>query len=313
MHLRTLEYLTSPELAPLYWPGVVTGLVIAVLCASLSVVVVLKRMAFIGQGISHAAFGGVGVAAVLGLAAAGGAGAGLGQSLVVLAFCLAAGLGIGWLSEKGQTQSDTAIGIVLVASMALGAVLLQYAHLRGRAGSVAWESLLFGSIMNVAWPDSIAAIVVALAIIAGLWLARRPMLFWAFDEPAAPAFGVPTRAMRFILLLMLAVATVTAMKLAGVVLATAMLVLPGATALQLSHRFGRVMIWSQVIAIGGVLAGLILSFEFDQPTGACIVLVLSLIFGAAWVRRAWLSRAGRAGPAGAGGASGGAAAEAPGA
>lgn len=294
MNLRTLEYLTNPELAPLYWPGVVTGLAIAALCASLSVLVVLKRMAFIGQGISHAAFGGVGVAAVLGVAASGAAGAGLAHSLVVLAFCLAAGLGIGWLSEKGQTQSDTAIGIVLVASMALGAVLLQHAHTSGRGGGVAWESLLFGSIMNVAWSDAVAAVLVSLASIAGLWLVRRPMLFWAFDEPSAPAFGVATRRMRFLLLLMLGVATVTAMKLAGVVLATAMLVLPGATALHLSHRFTRVMIWSQVIAVGGVLAGLILSFEFDQPTGACIVLVLSLVFAAAWGRRAWGERRGRA-------------------
>lgn len=293
MPLRTLEYLTSAELAPLYWPGVITGLLIAVLCASLSVVVVLKRMAFIGQGISHAAFGGVGVAAVLGLAASGG---GLGQTLIVLVFCLAAGLGIGWLSERGHTQADTAIGIVLVASMALGAVLLQVAFMHGRGGGIAWESLLFGSIMNVAWPDTAAAGVVAAGVIAGLWLARRPMLFWAFDEPSASAFGVPTRRMRLVLLLMLAVATVTAMKLAGVVLATAMLVLPGAAALQLSHRFGRVMIWSQLIALTGVLLGLVLSFEFDQPSGACIVLVLSGMFAAAWLRRLWRARAGRPAP-----------------
>lgn len=299
MHLRTLDYLTSPELAPLYWPGVITGLLIAVLCASLSVVVVLKRMAFIGQGISHAAFGGVGVAAVLGLAASSG---GLGQTLVVLVFCLAAGLGIGWLSERGNTQADTAIGIVLVASMALGAVLLQVAFLHGRGGGIAWESLLFGSIMNVAWPDTAAAGAVALGVIVGLWLARRPMLFWAFDEPSASAFGVPTRRMRLVLLLMLAVATVTAMKLAGVVLATAMLVLPGAAALQLSHRFGRVMIWSQVIALTGVLLGLVLSFEFDQPSGACIVLVLSGMFAAAWLRRLWRARAGRPAPSVAAGA-----------
>lgn len=301
--LRTFEYLTSPELAPLYWPGVVTGLAIAVLCSALSVIVVLKRMAFIGQGISHAAFGGVGVAAALGLAAggvgsagvSGGGGTSIGYLLVVLAFCLAAGLGIGWLSggsnggggsgsSGGKTQADTAIGIVLVASMALGAVLLQYAYSRGRGAGVAWESLLFGSITDVAWGDAAIAWVVAGAVVVTLAATRRSMLFWAFDEPGSEAFGVPAGRMRLLLLLMLAVATVTAMRLAGVVLATAMLVLPGAAALQLSRRLGSVMAWSVVIAVAGVLGGLVLSFEADKPTGACVVLVLSAVFGAAWGR-----------------------------
>jgi len=272
--MNTLRYLTDPSLRGLYWPGVLTGVAIALLCAPLSVLVVLKRLSFIGQGISHAAFGGVGVAAVLGLIGAGAVG-GLGQFFVVTAFCLAAALLVGAMSGRG-TRADTAIGIVLVASMALGAILFQ----RSKANT-SWESILFGSILNVGIEDAgRAAIVAALGLVA-LWWGRRSVLFWAFDEPSAVAFGVRTTAAKYLVLTLLAVATVAAMKLAGVVLATALLVLPGATALQLSARLWRVVGLSVIVALVGVVGGLAVSFELNSQAGACIVLCLVAQFAAA--------------------------------
>lgn len=273
MTLRTIEYLSDPALAGLYWPGIVTGLAIAALCSVLSVLVVLKRLAFVGQGISHAAFGGVGLATALGAAGAILAAQPLGQFAVVTLFCLAAAFLIGSLSARGQTEGDTAIGIVLVASMALGAILLSSA---GRG--VSWESFLFGGILDVGWTDAALAWGVALVVLATLWALRRPLLFWAFDEPAAMAWGVNRRAMNCALMAMLALATVTAMKLAGVVLATAMLVLPGAVALRCSRRLWPVVAWAGAVALIGVIAGLVVSFERGWPPGPSIVVVLTGAF-----------------------------------
>jgi ABC-type Mn2+/Zn2+ transport system permease subunit len=95
--------------------------------------------------------------------------------------------------------------------------------------------------------------------------------------------GVPDRAMNLLLLLLISVATVTAMKLAGVVLATALLVLPGATALLLSWRSSRVLALSVLLSVFGVLAGLVLSFELEWLPGATIVGVLSVCYGVAWL------------------------------
>ena len=263
-------YLTSPIERGLYLPGLVAGLAIALLCAMLSIVVVLKRLAFIGQGISHAAFGGVGIAAILGLTAtlstAAPAG-GLWQFLVVTGFCLSAAVGVGWMSAKGKTEADTAIGIVLVGSMALGAVLLH----RARTG-IAWESFLFGSIFESEWRQAGAAWAIAAVSLLAAWWWRRPLVFWAFDESSARAFGVRVGAMRLLMMALLAVATVTAMKLVGVVLATALLVLPGASALQISDRIGRVI---------GLLGGVVLSFEANLPPGPSVVIVLCIVFAAA--------------------------------
>lgn len=290
--MNTIHYLTAEDLRGLFWPGVITGLAIAALCALLSVLVVLKRLAFIGQGVSHAAFGGVGVVALLGLAGAlAGAGPldGVGtltQFAIIFAFCLGAALLIGLLSGR-STEADTAIGIVLVGSMALGAILLHLAP-----SSVSWETFLFGSITDVGWADALVAWGVALVVLATLWWTRRRLVFWAFDPVVARAMGVRAGAMQLLLMTLLALATVTAMKLAGVVLATAMLVLPGAIALRLGTRWTPVLALAAGASIVGVLAGLVVSFELNWPTGPSIVAVLAALFAAARGAEALRARTG---------------------
>lgn len=284
--MKTIDYLTDPNLAGLYWPGVIAGLAMAAMCAVLSVLVVLKRLAFIGQGISHAGFGGIGIAAVLGLTASATTAApmhGIPQFGVVLVFCIGAALMIGVISRKGgrgeaSTHGDTAIGIVLVATMALGAILVA-ASRRG----LAWESFLFGSLLQVGTWDAAIAWGLAVLTIGVLWISRRGLLFWAFDEPAAEAFGVRGSVCGLTLLVLLALATVAAMKLAGVVLATAMLVLPGAVALRISSRLWPVIGISLAAAVLGLAGGIVLSFETDWAPGPCIVGVLSAMFAAAFV------------------------------
>ncbi|MFM9994304.1 MAG: metal ABC transporter permease [Phycisphaerales bacterium] len=268
----TIRYLTDPALAPIFWPGVIVGLGVGVMCSALSVFVVLKRLSFIGQGISHAAFGGIGLAVALGL------GAGAPQLGVVALFCLGSAWAVARLSDRRTTTADTAIGIVLVASMALGAILLSRAF---RGAPRNWESILFGSIVGVGWADARLAWGVAAAIVVALWGARRSLLFWAFDEPAAEAFGVRGSRVRLLLMVLLTLAIVASMKLAGVVLATALLVLPGAAALHLSDRLRAVLALSLSIGVLGVIGGLVLSFESDWPTGPSIVSVLTVLYAAA--------------------------------
>lgn len=272
--MRTIEYLTDPALAGLYWPGVAAGLSIGVLCALLSPLVVLKRLAFIGQGVSHAAFGGVGLAAAIGVLGAGS----LPQFGVVLAFCLGAAVLMGLLGKRGRTESDTAIGIVLVVSMALGAILI-----RGSNSGVSWESFLFGDILVVDWPEARLAFGVLAAVAVVLWAVRRPLLYWAFDPVAARAVGVSDRAMTLVLMTLLALATVTAMKLVGVVLATALLVLPGAISLRLVARSSPAVWITLGASLMGVASGIVLSFELNWPPGPSIVCALTAMFGAACV------------------------------
>ena len=301
--MKILEYLDSWSSFQLLLTPLLAGVIVAVLCGMLSVLVVLKRLAFVGQGVSHSAFGGIGLAAVISVYAAGSdAGVALGQGsvgefVIVVLFCVLCALGMAAVGDKRSAKSvqvDTGIGLFLVAAMAAGGLLVQYANSLARSRGVAeaqrsWESILFGSVATSSWADvwvSMGVLVVSAFV---LWWFRRVLLFWTFDEGSAPAFGVPVVLARTLLMTLLAVATVTAMKICGVVLATALLVLPGAIALRLSRVLGRVLVLAVLVAIAGVAGGLWMSIETDAQTGPCIVLLLSAVFVGTMVR----GRAGR--------------------
>lgn len=301
--MKTWEFLTDPALAPIYRPGVIAGLAVAAMCAPLAIVVVLKRLSFIGQGVSHAAFGGAGVAYVLGFTGVAALNATPAESAtarllftgIVLLFCVAASIGIGRMTPGAEdgpgrrsgsaARADTAIAVVLVASMALGFLLISLVARLPRSPNQppppGVETVLFGSVVGVGMVDALVGVAIAAIVLGTLWWMRRPILFWALDETSAAAFGVRTERVKSILLVLNALAIVTTMKLAGVILATALLVLPGATGLRLSERLTGVLAWSCAAGATGVLGGLILSFEADLSPGPSIVLVLVALYAAA--------------------------------
>jgi len=258
---------------------------VAVVCSLLSVLVVVKRMAFIGQGISHAGFGGYGLALLLGARPEG-----LEQQSTVLAFCLIAAISIGYLVRSRRVETDTAIGILLVAGMSFGVLMINlWNHLRaepwyremfGTTGfTITWESLLFGSTWTVGSDGMVIALVMAAVVIAVGALLFKELLMFAFDETNSAAFGVPAGAMYYLSIILLALVVVVSMRLVGFVLVSAMLVLPGATALQMSRRLGAVLALSVAVGLVGTLGGLVLNIELPSLSpGACIVMLLCVMF-----------------------------------
>ncbi len=285
MNSRTIEYLTDEMLRGVYLPGVATAFAVALVCAILSPLVVLKRLSFVGQGVSHAAFGGVGVALVLGMVFAQGADSDLAITIIVAVFCIAAALAIAWLTDRADIRADTAIGIVLVASMAVGFLLLQFAgewrSVRGLSPAPSLESILFGSIFDVTTSAALTAWLASAVIIVVVWATRRRIIFWAYDEAAAEAFGLPTTRVKILVMVLLALTIVMTMKLAGLILATALLVLPGAAAVQLSRSSAGVTAWSVVLCLGALVVGIITSFELNLQVGPTVVVVLTLGFAGA--------------------------------
>jgi zinc transport system permease protein len=193
----------------------------------------------------------------------------------------------------------------LVGSMALGAILVhisrEVAREGGRASVVqSWESILFGSNFLVGPDEAIVGWIISAAVLGVAWWVRRPLLFWVFDEESSPAFGVRAAAMKTTLMVLLAIAVVVAMRLAGVVLATALLVLPGATALRLTDRLWPALAFSVATGIVGLMAGLSLSLRFDWPPGPCVVLAMTVLFAIAAIGSStYKTSSARAAPAGA--------------
>jgi len=272
--------------AELTW-AILTGVFIATQCALLSVLVVLKRMAFIGQGISHAALGGVGIAAVFGITQ------GPAYFVIVGAVCVVAALLVGWMQDKKAIASDTAIGIVLVASMSLGVTLLaiaersaeaahDHSHEHGSSSGHEWETLLFGQLTNVGVFDAIVAGALLLVTLALALRFGRAILFWAFDERSAGAFGAPTNAVQIGLMIALAATIIASMKLVGIILATALLVLPGACALRLANKLPAVLTISIVTSLLALAAGLASAAAFTIPVGGAVVLALVVCYTLTW-------------------------------
>ncbi len=270
-------------------PAIVAAIVISIMGGALSVFVVLKRLAFIGQGISHAAFGGVGIALVLGVHGATTLGV-VGQLGIVVAFSIAAALWIAALSRSHHGRIDTAIGVVLSASMALGFVLFTVAesgHDHDDHGHAAHgsedqhhliEDILFGNILHTDWTKAGIAIAVAGAILLITWINRRRFIFWAFDEPVIDAYGLSSKRTTNLFLVLLALAVVMAMQIAGVVLAAAVLVLPGAGALNMTSRLRPVFVLSIIIGLVGASIGLFVGLESGYPVGPTIVLAQSILY-----------------------------------
>lgn len=252
------------------------GVLAACLCAVLGFFVVLRRLSFVGVGISHAALGGVALGVLLGV-----------EPLVAAAlFAAVTAWSIGQIGRIGRLHEDTAIGVLFSAAMAFGVVLLSF--------SVQFQSdllgYLFGNILAVTPADlwllgSMGALVL-LAVV----LLFKELLFVAFDAEVAEASGLPVQLLHHFLLTALALTVVVAMRVVGLVLVEALLVIPAAAAYQLAPGYSSMLALSVVFAVAGTIGGLVCSYYWNVPAGATIVLVLAAFFAFALTARRALSR-----------------------
>ena len=279
--------------APAAWALPLAAAATATACAALSPLVVARRWAFVGEGVSHSGYGGAGVVWLLSLlfphnALLRGPG---GVTLGVALFGVLAALAIGKLARGRATGAlgfDAATGIFLTASLAFGFLARSVYESATGALPVEATSLLFGDVRTVAADQALLTATVAAAVVAGLWLCGKEVLAYAFDPELAEVGGVPAAAVHYGLLVAMALVVVVAAKLVGVVLVTALLVLPGATAALLGGGLGRVYAGSFVAALLAVAAALAAqawvrsSSGTPLPLGPVVVLVLVAQFLLAW-------------------------------
>jgi zinc transport system permease protein len=249
---------------PFFQRALVGGVLVVLMLSVLSFFVVLRRISFIGVGISHSALGGV----ALGLAL------GVDLTLSTSVFCAGIALLIGFVSRKGHVREDAAIGITFSGTMALGIAIIAASG----AYATSLFSYLFGSILSITRNDIYVIAVycgVILLIVGALF---KHLLHASFDEDVARVSGVPVGLLHYLLLVLIALAIVASIKLVGIVLVSALLVLPTATAGLISRTYRKMLALSVTTAIIALVAGLVLSYGFDLPSGATIVLCSCLIF-----------------------------------
>jgi manganese/iron transport system permease protein/iron/zinc/copper transport system permease protein len=248
--------------------GMIAATVVGALCGLIGVYVVLRRMSYIGHGLSHAVFGGAVVSYVMSFNFY------LGASLWGFLSAMLINL---TTRRRKFIAADAAIGIITTASFALGVALIS----RYRTFTRSFEAALFGNILGVSQNDLIAIATVTLLTVGVIMMMYRRLLFTTFDPEVAPFFGVSTDWVDTIFSLVLAGTIVVSIQVLGVTLIAAALVIPPITARLLTDNFNRLMALS--IAIGALcgLAGIYMSYFVDVSSGANIVLVAAAVFLAA--------------------------------
>ena len=239
--------------------ALLAGLLASIACGIIGSYVVVKRMVALSGGISHAAFGGIGLGYFLGFDPILGA----------VGFALAVSTGIGILREKAVQNLDTLIGAVWAAGMALGILFISLTP--GYAPDL--FSYLFGNILLVPQGDLLLMAVLALVIIGAVIIVYSPLLAVTFDEEYARVMNLPVTALMLLLLGLTALTVVMLIRVVGIILVIALLTLPAAIAREYAGEMRRMM----VIAVAGgmifTFSGIWLSYIFDIPSGATIILV----------------------------------------
>jgi zinc/manganese transport system permease protein len=262
------------------------GSVVAVVAALVGYFLVLRAQTFAGEALTDIGFAGATGAALCGFSPLPG----------MLTLSLLAAVAIGLLGERLRGR-DIEIGMVLSFALGLGVLFLSLYAAGSAAHASAGIGILFGSILSVSRAELWLTLACGVAIVLGLLLLYRPLLFASIDPEVAAARGIPVRQLSLLYLVLLAVTTAVAVLVVGVLLVFALLVAPAAAAMRLTHRPGLALLLALLLALACTWGGLLLAFVGPGqqfPVGFYIATLASLCyFGAALAPR--LARLGRSG------------------
>lgn len=253
------------------------ALLLGPLCALLGVFVTARRMAFFSDTIAHGALTGVALGIWLGLAD---------LTLPMILFSLAIAAGILYLKEKTDLLTDTIMALLLSGSVALGILILSLT--KGSRSEI--HSYLFGDILAVQNQDVWFAAILFAVVFIGLFTSLSPLALITASEELAHVSGIPVRTANYLFVLVLTVTVALSIRLLGIILVTSLIVVPPATARNISRNLRQQLVTSVLVGLVGSLAGTMFAYKLDVPCGPAIVLscialfILSLAFSRLAIR-----------------------------
>jgi ABC-type Mn2+/Zn2+ transport system permease subunit len=260
-----VEFLLDPFLDNGFMTrALLAGVLVSIACAAVGTFVVLRGLAFIGDALAHGVLPGIAAAILLGLPGMLGAAVG---AVVMIG-------GVSLVTRRSRLSSDTAIGLLFVAMLALGVVMISYSD--AFAGDLI--AILFGQILGTSWEQVLVMAGATVVVLAVSVLAARPFLLLSFDPEQADVAGFPARRYHLLMLLLVALTVVVAFQTVGTLLVFGMLLAPAAAGALLAHRIGSMMVIAAVIGSASTYVGLLISYWFDVAAGATIVLVAVSVF-----------------------------------
>lgn len=248
------EYLMNAFLAAVF-AGITCGIV--------GTYVVARRMVFLCGGVTHASFGGLGIAVYMGTNPIAGA----------MVFAVLSAIGIEWAGDRGRIREDSAIGIIWSVGMAVGALFMS---LTPGYTSGDLSSYMFGSIVTVTTRDMVTLGVLTLLCVVGAVLWWRPVMYLAFDRDFAASQGMSTRTASYAMAVIVALTIVLSIRVMGIVLLLSLFTIPAATANALTKSYASITRGAAAIAVAGAVTGLLISYNMEVPPGASIIFTLTV-------------------------------------
>ncbi|MBA0908508.1 MAG: metal ABC transporter permease [Nitrosarchaeum sp.] len=255
--------------------ALIAGIAVAIICSFMGTFLVLRRYSLFGDGIAHVSFGGISIGLFLGIAP-------LWTAFVV---AILGGLGLQKLRQSTKISGDAAVAVTLVSGLAIGVILVSASG----GFSVDIFSFLFGSILLISFEDTALIIGISAGIIATLVILQKQFLHLTFNEEQAKIAGLNVSVLNYIFVVLAAVTVVTSMRLVGILLISALIVIPNIAAMMFGKGFKKTVGISISMSVFSVIVGILLSYYLNlAPSGTIVIIAVSLLLGTLAARSAGL-------------------------
>tara|TARA_Y100001963_G_scaffold73937_1_gene102816 strand:- start:176 stop:1030 length:855 start_codon:yes stop_codon:yes gene_type:complete len=246
--------------------ALVAGIAVALICSFMGTFLVLRRYSLFGDGIAHVAFGGISVGLFLGVFP-------LWTAFIVSIF---GGLGLQKLRQSTKISGDAAVAVVLVSGLAVGVILVSSSG----GFSVDLFSFLFGSILLISNEDTMMILGISAGIITTLVILQKQFLHLTFNEEQAKLVGLRTTLLNYAFVVLASITVVTSMRLVGILLISALIVIPNITAMMFGKGFKKTVCISMSISVISVVSGILLSYSFNlAASGTIVIIAVGILVG----------------------------------
>lgn len=244
--------------------GLTAGIIVAFIAPLIGIFLVLRRYSLIADTLSHISLAGVAMAFLFGW----------NPIITTIGVTTLSSIGIEKLRNTKNVYGESALALFLSGGLALATVLLSI----GKGFNSNLLNYLFGSIVTVTSNDIITISILAVIIVILLVLFYKELVYITFDEESAKVSGLPVRFINTLFIILVALTVSLAIPIIGILLITALIVIPVVTALQLRKSFKKTILYSEIISIFSVVSGIFISYHFNLSTGGTIVLLMLGIF-----------------------------------
>ena len=244
--------------------ALISGIAISLLCSVVGLFLVLRKFSLFGDALAHSAFGGVAFGLFIGIY----------PLWIACGVAILSALGLSKIRQKFDISSDAIVAILLATGLGAGVI---FASLADDLDIHDIEEFLFGS-ATIDTQSVVTILVMAGAILAILFFTYKKLLYSTFSEEQAKASGISVDRMGYLLITIAGVTVIISMQLVGVLLISALFVLPNVSAMLYARSFKQTMILSMSFAMAAVISGIFISYQFDIAQSGCIVLVAAAIF-----------------------------------